>query len=177
MSEEEDRIVTIAVCSKCDSHAWCTRHDEAAYLKLANELKTAIETAGRKWDLIVRIQLVSGSKMGSFEVTFENHLFFSKLALGYFPHVTLLTERIVQYLDDVDEGIIDPRDFRTSNYSPIKEHSHIVASPKKKTADPKSPYLKGNPKASKASPTAQKKKPSPQPQPACSAPPPSAPKE
>ena len=35
--------IKIEVCSKCDQHAWCTRHDEAAYLKLATELKSSLD--------------------------------------------------------------------------------------------------------------------------------------
>jgi hypothetical protein len=61
--------------------------------------------------------------MGSFEVTCNGYLLFSKLALGYFPHTTLLTNRIVQFMDDADHG----RDLRIykGGLSPIKHHPNL----------------------------------------------------
>ena len=41
-TDSEGCVVLIEVCSKCDQHAWCTRHDEATYLKLAKDLKNSI---------------------------------------------------------------------------------------------------------------------------------------
>ena len=172
--EQEGNVIKIEVCSNCNSHSWCTRHDEAAYLKLANELKDALASATSQWSTVVNVVLVSGSKMGSFEVSIGSNVLFSKLALGYFPHVTLLTERVVQYFQDVDGGM-DPCDFQKKNYSPVKQHPQLALhSPKKKAIDPKSPYLKGSPNASKIakpSPTANhKKEPVTHPKPACSSP-------
>jgi hypothetical protein len=34
--------VTISICSNCSSHAYCTRHDEATYITLANDLKSKL---------------------------------------------------------------------------------------------------------------------------------------
>jgi selT/selW/selH-like putative selenoprotein len=66
----------------------------------------------------VNILKVGGQKMGSFEVTCGGYLLFSKLALAYFPHTALLTNRIVQFKDDADHG----RDLRIykGGLSPIK---------------------------------------------------------
>ena len=134
-------------------------------------------------ELTVLVSLVSGSKMGSFEVSIGNIVFFSKLALGYFPHVTLLTERIKEFYDDIDEGML-PEDVMKRNYSPIKQNPHVpvIASPKKKNPDPKSPYMKGNPhssKGSKGSPTVTQKKQvaAPSGQAVSATPPPPEPKE
>jgi hypothetical protein len=42
--------------------------------------------------------------MGSFEVSCQGHLLFSKLALGYFPHVTAVTKRVVNFIEDYKKG-------------------------------------------------------------------------
>jgi hypothetical protein len=49
-------------------------------------------------DVTVKIHLVGGHKMGSFEVYYKDINLFSKLSLGYFPHVGLLTTRIINFL-------------------------------------------------------------------------------
>jgi hypothetical protein len=80
--------------------------------------------------------------MGSFEVTCNGYLLFSKLALGYFPHTTLLANRIVQFKDDADHG----RDLRIykGGLSPIKinptmKHSNSQ-SPEKTASNIKSAH-------------------------------------
>lgn len=61
--------------------------------------------------------------MGSFEVTCNGYLLFSKLALGYFPHTTLLTNRLFQFIDDSEHG----RDLHKykGGLSPIKYNPNI----------------------------------------------------
>lgn len=61
--------------------------------------------------------------MGSFEVVCNGYLLFSKLALGYFPHTTLLTNRIVQFMDDANQG----RDLHIykGGLSPIKHNPNL----------------------------------------------------
>lgn len=57
--------------------------------------------------------------MGSFEVQCQGITLFSKLELGYFPHVTLLTNRIVTFIEDAERG----SDLSSYKYSsPIKHH-------------------------------------------------------
>ena len=142
--------IKIEVCSKCNQHPWCTRHDEATYLKLASELKSSLDK-DVPGDVSIEVVFVSGSKMGSFEVTVDGTLLFSKLALGYFPHIPLLTERVVNYIEDKSKGA-DMSKYNTGGYSPIKQNPNLHPySPKKKQADPNSPYLKNNSAISKAS--------------------------
>lgn len=57
-------VVHIDICSNCKQHAWCTRHNEATYATLAEELKKSIQSSIP--DAEVRINLVGGQKMGSF---------------------------------------------------------------------------------------------------------------
>lgn len=56
--------VTIEICSNCKEHAWCTRHNEATYLTLAEELVKAIKS--QRQNAQVDILKVGGHKMGSF---------------------------------------------------------------------------------------------------------------
>ncbi len=58
--------------------------------------------------------------MGSFEVHCKGITLFSKLELGYFPHTVLLTNRIVNFIDDVKHD----KDLTKYKYShsPIKRH-------------------------------------------------------
>lgn len=113
--------ITIEICSNCKEHAWCTRHNEATYLSLAEELAKAIRSQQSKAN--VSIIKVGGHKMGSFEVTCNGYALFSKLALGYFPHTTLLTNRIIQFIDDSDHG----RDLHKykGGLSPIKYNPNL----------------------------------------------------
>lgn len=113
--------VIIEICSNCKQHAWCTRHNESTYLSLAEELQKAIHS--HLPNATVTILKVGGQKMGSFEVICNGYLLFSKLSLGYFPHTTLLTNRIVQFIDDADHG----RDLRIykGGLSPIKHNPNL----------------------------------------------------
>lgn len=36
--------ITIEICSNCKEHAWCTRHNEATYSSLADELLKSIKS-------------------------------------------------------------------------------------------------------------------------------------
>ena len=51
-------------------------------------------------DIVVRVNKVKGKKMGSFEISIGNYVLFSKLALGYFPHVTAASARVADFLKD-----------------------------------------------------------------------------
>lgn len=109
--------VSIEICSNCKEHAWCTRHNEATYSAIAEEL--AKELRGRRQDIEVSISKVGGTKMGSFEVKCINTTLFSKLALGYFPHTVLLGNRVQQFIEDTENG----RDTsQYHNLSPVKYH-------------------------------------------------------
>jgi hypothetical protein len=61
--------------------------------------------------------------MGSFEVTCNGYLLFSKLALGYFPHITLLSNRVQQFIEDTNHG----RDLHKykGGLSPIKYNPNL----------------------------------------------------
>ena len=113
--------VTIDICSNCKQHAWCTRHNEAAYAALAEELKKSIKE--NISDATVRVNLVGGQRMGSFEVACRGITLFSKLELGYFPHTALLTNRIKTFIEDAKEGS-DLSKYKYS-HSPIKHHPTI----------------------------------------------------
>lgn len=42
--------------------------------------------------------------MGSFEITCNGTLLFSKLSLGYFPYVPSAVSRILSFIDDSKKG-------------------------------------------------------------------------
>ena len=63
MSKKDIEIV-IDICSNCKQHAWCTRHNEATYSALAEELRNSI--LKQRSGTSVKINLVGGQKMGSF---------------------------------------------------------------------------------------------------------------
>ena len=121
--------VSIEICSNCKEHAWCTRHNEATYSAIAEEL--AKELRGRREDIEVSISKVGGTKMGSFEVKCINTTLFSKLALGYFPHTVLLGNRVQQFIEDTENGK-DTSQYH--NLSPVKYH------PSTKPYSTNSPY-------------------------------------
>jgi selT/selW/selH-like putative selenoprotein len=117
----------VEVCSNCKQHAWCTRHNEATYLSLAEELRKSVQA--QRQDVEVKIALVGGQRMGSFEVACKGVTLFSKLALGYFPHTGLLTARIVGFLEDLERGV-DLQKYKHT-YSPVKSHPMYKRSPSK----------------------------------------------
>ena len=45
----------IEYCSNCAEHAWYTRHNEAKYLQIAQQVETAIKAALSKADINCRI--------------------------------------------------------------------------------------------------------------------------
>jgi predicted Rdx family selenoprotein len=136
--------ITIDICSNCQQHAWCTRHNEATYLTLAEELRKCI--LSNISDAVVKINLVGGQKMGSFEVICKGITLFSKLELGYFPHTTFLTSRIVTFIDDANKGN-DLNKYKYSN-SPIKHHPTFTKeysqSPKKTSVTPNLMVISGS---------------------------------
>ena len=60
--------------------------------------------------------------MGSFEITCNSTLLFSKINLGYFPHVPSVITRIFGYIDDVKNGE-DLTKYYENKASPIRSHS------------------------------------------------------
>lgn len=61
--------VKISICSNCASHAYCTRHDEATYFTLANDLKSKLESNHNNIQVdIIKVGGQGGGKLGSFEV-------------------------------------------------------------------------------------------------------------
>lgn len=113
--------IFIHICTNCKQHEWCTRHKEATYIALAEELNRAIKN--QKTDVSVHVVKDQG-KLGSFEVFCDGVVLFSKLALGYFPHTTLLTTRIIQFIEDSEKG--DDLQKYTKGFSPIKRHPQYM---------------------------------------------------
>ena len=120
---EKKATVSIEICSNCKEHKWCTRHNEEVYSGLATELLKEIQSSDNSID--VRVKHVGGSKMGSFEVSCEGTLLFSKLNLGYFPHTTALTARINNYVKDFRNGN-DLSKYQPGASSPIKNNSQFT---------------------------------------------------
>lgn len=56
--------VIIEICSNCKQHQWCTRHNEATYFALAQEISTFLKDKDSNVD--VNIVQLNGHKMGSF---------------------------------------------------------------------------------------------------------------
>ena len=65
-----------------------------------------VEKALKAHDSSIDVEIfqVGGQKMGSFEITCNGTLLFSKLQLGYFPHVPSATSRIISFIDDFRNG-------------------------------------------------------------------------
>lgn len=125
--------VCISICSNCKQHQWCTRHNEATYSSLATEIAKSIQNQDSSIE--VHIQKVGHEKMGSFEITCNNTLLFSKLTLGYFPHITGVTNRVIEYVEDYRKGN-DLKKYTENQASPVRINSGIKSSsrssPKKK---------------------------------------------
>lgn len=72
--------------------------------------------------------------MGSFEIIANGVLLFSKLSLGYFPHVAGVTARVMQFVEDYRNGR-DLTPYTDSKGSPVRGNSasfNKSGSPKKK---------------------------------------------
>jgi|JI10StandDraft_1071094.scaffolds.fasta_scaffold48284_6 selT/selW/selH-like putative selenoprotein len=66
------------------------------------EIEKAIKSHDNSVD--VEIYQVGGQKMGSFEISCNGHVLFSKLSLGYFPYVPSATTRIMSFIEDYRKG-------------------------------------------------------------------------
>ena len=128
--------ISIQVCSNCKQHQWCTRHNELTYSSLAQDVANAIRA--KDSSIHVDIVPVSGQKMGSFEITCNDTLLFSKLNLGYFPHVPSVTARIFGFIEDVKNGA-DLTKYYENKASPVRSNS---ASFKKAGSGKSSPMKK-----------------------------------
>ena len=128
--------ITIQVCSNCKQHQWCTRHNETTYASLAQDVAKSIRA--KDSSINVEIIPVSGQKMGSFEIICNSTLLFSKLSLGYFPHVPSVTARIFGFIDDVKNGG-DLTKYYENKASPVRSNS---ASYKKGGSGKNSPVKK-----------------------------------
>ena len=70
----------------------------------------------------VNISQVRGNKMGSFEITCQGHPIFSKLGLGYFPHVDAVCKRIIGFVEDYRNGK-DLSKYEPGAQSPVRSNS------------------------------------------------------
>ena len=131
---KEKFTVKMEICSNCKQHQWCTRHNEGTYASLAQDLVKSIQAKDNS--INVDITQVSGHKMGSFEVSCNGTLLFSKLSLGYFPHIPSVVVRIFGFIDDVKNGN-DLTKYIENKASPIRSNSasfnkSVKGSPAKK---------------------------------------------
>ena len=60
--------------------------------------------------------------MGSFEITCQGHTLFSKLALGYFPHVDAVCKRLFSFVEDFRKGN-DLSKYEPGAQSPVRCNS------------------------------------------------------
>lgn len=70
--------------------------------------------------------------MGSFEINCNGVQLFSKLSLGYFPHVPSAVSRILSFIDDSKKGVDLKKYTEVKNVSPnknISANNSSMASP------------------------------------------------
>lgn len=60
--------------------------------------------------------------MGSFEISCQGHIIFSKLSLGYFPHVDAVCKRLINFVEDYRNGN-DLSKYEPSQQSPVRCNS------------------------------------------------------
>ena len=116
--------ICIEVCQNCQTHKWCTRHDDKKYNGLFEEVKTAIQGAIGGEIQVVKNLNVKKPRIGAFEVSCNDIVIFSKIKCGLFPVPSALAQRIQSFVKDYQSG--KPVD----NYSSIEEKKY--SPPKKK---------------------------------------------
>ena len=65
----------IEYCSNCAEHAWYTRHNEAKYLQIAQQVETAIKAALSKADINCRIGQFSFDLLDQMQVAGCNQMY------------------------------------------------------------------------------------------------------
>ena len=114
--------VTIEICSNCKEHEWCTRHNEATYSTIAQEIRSEIISKDSSVD--VKVKPVGGQRMGSFEISCNGTMLFSKLSLGYFPHISAASARVMSFIEDYrNDG--DLTRYEPGLSSPVKQHPNF----------------------------------------------------
>jgi len=105
---DANTAIFIDFCSKCGTHAWCTKHNEARYLAFFNLFKEVIEK--EFGDLVVygNTHPVANKEipapLGGFEIIFRKCRIFSKLRSGQWPMV----KPVLTAIKDVLEGNFPP---------------------------------------------------------------------
>ncbi|EAR97007.1 selT/selW/selH selenoprotein domain protein (macronuclear) [Tetrahymena thermophila SB210] len=96
-------VVDIEICQNCKDHQWCTRHDESKYKLMFEEISSAI-LAENPNVIITQNNFVKVPTLGAFEITCMNALLYSKNRSGCFPHATVISNLVKNFLYDKENG-------------------------------------------------------------------------
>ena len=125
---------------RCNSHKWCTSHDEAKYLRYYNDCKfyagktqimrlcPFIMVLGNEIPLGFQDKFVNAEQLnkplgayhfpriGSFEVYYKGNIVFSKLATLKWPHPGVVAEKVKQ-LDLLCDDFLRQKDKFFEDYA------------------------------------------------------------
>ena len=90
---ENKKIIYLEVCFDCESHRWCTQHDQSKYDKFVSLLKAEVtKECGSEW--FVSVNSASKVKIGSFEIMYDDKVVFSKNERKIWPHIPTVVGKI-----------------------------------------------------------------------------------
>jgi len=115
--------ICIEVCQSCQTHKWCTRHEEKKYNALFEEAKTAIQSAIGGEIQVVKNLNIKKPRIGAFEVNCNGIVLFSKIKCGLFPVPTALAQRVKLFVTDYNSGkdVMKYSSIEEKKYSPPKK--------------------------------------------------------
>jgi selT/selW/selH-like putative selenoprotein len=139
----------VSLSQKCDTHKWCTMHEEKKYKDVYEKLKAQIENECPEVTVIENQEhpsimsiitqptartpfaKLSFPKTGSCEVYFRGQVVFSKLKLGIWPHPAMVAKSIRDILDAKEEAKMPKSTGFKEFQSKPEGQSHGVADAKR----------------------------------------------
>ena len=96
---ENKKIIHLECCFDCAEHKWCTQHNQAKYDKFKSCLISEVaKELGNDW--YVAVNCIEKVKLGSFEVLYEDKIYYSKIKTTMWPHVPTVVARIKNHGND-----------------------------------------------------------------------------
>lgn len=113
---EQEKAIFIEYCNNCNSHVWCTKHDESRYSGFFATIKQELEKHFNGLTIYGNTNPLTGKSiipsLGAFEVYYMKRKVFSKLKTSTWPTINVISSKIKSII----EGNV-PEDCEVVDYA------------------------------------------------------------